>query len=244
VNRIALLLAASCVASCVLLVSPEEYGQRCRFEGEETACGQCIATQCQAKIDDCCRADSCAPGLDLIEECAKGDRHLCELVESDLQARDPARIALASCVHGACGALCRSGPSVSTTRCEQSSLGRGKTCSCKVESPANDADCSEITNPETVCCAPQSWPAAGQKCTCNTISCNASADGCFCLLFDVPSGSAVCDGAICCLSGDSCRCGSKACSGSAVQVASCSLDTIGCPPNQKRVVSCAASAPP
>lgn len=244
-HRIAVALAASCVASCILLVSPDDYGQHCRFEGQDTACGQCITTQCQAPLDDCCLTDSCAPGLNLIEQCAKGDRQLCELVESDLQARDPKRIALAACVHSACGALCKAGaPPARITKCEQSSLGRGKTCSCRIGAETNQADCSEIGYPQTVCCAPQSWPAEGQKCTCNTIACNPSSSGCSCLLFDIPSESAVCNGDVCCLDGDSCRCGSKACSSGSVQVASCTIDTIGCPPNQKRVESCAVSATP
>jgi hypothetical protein len=243
-RSLALSLTAAGVASCVLLVAPDDYGPHCRFAGQDSVCGQCIAQKCGAQIDDCCRTDACAPGLALIERCASGDRQLCGIVESDLQASDPHRVELARCVSTQCKVTCTTGVPASITKCAPSSFGLGKTCSCAVTADPNVVACSESAFAETRCCAPASWPAAGQKCACQVLACTPTADGCACTLYDGPAELSTCNGPICCLDADTCRCGSKPCGSLSTPVDSCTLATIGCPPSQKHVTTCTATAAP
>lgn len=243
-RRVALVAAVASLAGCILLVSPRDYGEHCKFGGEATACGQCIAQSCQAVVDTCCRNDSCTPGLNLVEHCASGEQTPCELLQSDLQATDPHRVELARCVSTQCAATCKGeAPTTNITKCSSSSFGLGNTCSCSVTADPNGVACSEAAFPLTRCCAPQTWPAAGQKCTCEILACTSTTDGCACLLYDGPAESSMCTDAICCLDHDSCRCGSKPCGSSSTQVPSCNLAAMECPPAQKHVASCTATAP-
>src|SRR5690349_9770587 len=92
---------------CVLLVSPEHYGEHCRFAGETTQCGQCLLERCRAEIDAACLEHD---ALDALDRCA--DKHECESLKQRAASNQAAR-----CATEACGAVCRSLAGTSRTAC-------------------------------------------------------------------------------------------------------------------------------
>lgn len=239
-------------ASCVLLVSPSTYGDRCKLSGEETLCGRCLRDRCQPMIDGCCKDASCSATLNAVESCAVHSDSTC----NDLATRKsaPARDGeLATCAMTQCAAVCRAFSGTSETKCAEPVFGRGATCSCVLATAAgNDFECSPESYPATLCCAPSSWPADGLECTCLPLGCHATPDGCSCALVDTPPDKSACSADKCCTSTidpDQCVC-RKDCFDAERRVPSCSLTAqvanvpaIGCKKGQIRVKSCAIRKP-
>jgi len=233
-------LAAASVVSCVLFVSPDDHGTRCRFAGEETACGACLRERCQTDIDACCRVPACDKTLTEIDACAQGDRARCSVATSDHAAAEPTRASLAICLATKCREACLAPATTSITECSRPSFSGGHACTCVVSASPNDERCSEAVLPETICCAPQGWPGPGLRCSCRTVSCGPSSGGCGCFLADGTPRGADCRAAVCCQDNDVCRCGSAPCDPHEKPVAACSRATLGCALGQVRVASCEA----
>ncbi|CAN5925209.1 hypothetical protein BH11MYX4_BH11MYX4_19840 [soil metagenome] len=243
ITRLAVTGALLALAGCILLVSPDDYGEHCGFRGQDTTCGTCLATKCRAALDACCRDDGCAPTLSIVERCATGDQAACASAESEESAASPTRIALARCLVDGCQTTCRTGtPTRSITQCSVPAFGRGQACTCVVSASPNDTACNEQAFPNTVCCAPSGWPGASLRCSCRAFDCQPTSDGCLCALTDGASEGTQCGGAICCLDHDVCQCGSRPCLAADQQVPSCDFSKVGCAVGQQRVTSCAAEA--
>jgi hypothetical protein len=243
--RAATVLASLALASCVLLVSPKTYGDRCKFGGEETACGRCLRDRCQTAIDGCCKDDTCAGTMTALEGCAQ--RGACDELTSKKGATGN-DLAVTSCAETLCAAVCRSFTGGSDTKCGEPVFGRGATCSCKPAPGAgNDFECSPATYPGTVCCAPEGWPATGLECTCLPLGCHPIPEGCSCALVDTPPDQTECSASTCCVSTvdpDQCVC-RPGCFDNETKVAACAVTAqtatgpvIGCKKGQKRVDSC------
>ena len=243
-RRIALAGAlAGSLASCVLLVSPQSFGEHCRFEGETTPCGQCIRTRCEADVDGCCRESSCDATLAAVESCAAGDVATCDAVTSLRASAVTTKAAVGRCLDERCRAECSAPSARSKTRCLIPTFGRGETCSCTLSTTPNDVTCSEGALPQAICCAPEGWPAEGLRCTCKAPSCGATNDGCRCILGDAPSEGNLCSAKICCVRNDVCACSSAACLAGERSVPSCERAELGCGQDLVRVKSCVIAAP-
>jgi hypothetical protein len=239
------LLAVLPVAGCVLLVAPESYGDSCRFAGKGTPCGTCVAQACQPAVDACCRDDGCATVLELFERCASGDPAGCRSLTLDEQSPQESSRDLATCVASRCRAECALGSTTSKTECNVPLFGNGMSCSCTISDQANDTACSTAAFPDTVCCAPSSWPAPAQRCSCLTLGCspNASTGECLCGLFDSSSSLHACQAAHCCARRDVCTCQAAPCEPGDTVVPRCELSVIACPVGQVRVDSCSVPVP-
>lgn len=249
-GRAALVAAGFVAASCVLVVSPATYGGRCKFEGEDTACGQCLRDRCQPAVDACCTDDACTPTLGVLESCITRKDASCDDLASR-KARGGHDGDLATCATTTCGAVCRSFTGKSQTECKEPAFGRGATCACRpAPSAGNDFECSSETYPGRVCCAPEGWPADGLECTCQPLGCHPIPNGCSCALVDTPPEITRCGDqtlTTCCASKvdhDQCVC-RDSCFDNERLVPSCSVTTqdangvvIGCKKGQHRVASC------
>jgi len=246
------MLAVACLSGtgCILLVSSQDYGLTCHFEGMDTACGACIASHCQPDVNVCCSDPGCAAGgstLGLVESCATGDKASCMLIPEDIQAAAQSRVNLARCAYDHCNPTCLGAAATSSTNCSLPEFGLGKTCMCTVETPTktNLVACSAAKFPGTKCCAPKGYPATGLECTCNVIACIASGATCDCELYDSQTGSIQeCGGGAglhCCEAYDNCMCSSEPCDPTTKEVPKCDLDVIRCPVNFTEVASCAVS---
>ena len=212
---------------CILVVSDDvpESGEHCRFSGEDGQCGRCIQQQCRPAVDACCAELACDATLAAVESCATIADAGCDALETDGSE-------LGACVSNRCGAVCERRIAPSTTFCREPPLGEDAACECDQSNPANDFICSEAAYPETVCCAPPGWPAAGLECSCRPLGCNPSEGGCLCALVDyVPDGS-VCQAPPCCVDGDVCTCRQSGCFDWETPVSACTIDVVGCPPEQ------------
>jgi hypothetical protein len=245
-------------ASCVLLVSPATYGERCKFEGEDTTCGRCLRDRCQGSIDACCTDDTCGATLGVLESCAlHGDATCGDLTSRKALASHDGE--LATCATTRCGAVCRGFTGTSDTKCSEPVFGRGATCSClPTPGAGNDFLCSPETYVDTLCCASDSWPAPGFECSCLPLGCHGTPEGCSCALVDTPPDQKECGGpgaggaTTCCVSlldPDQCVCRGS-CFDQERKVPSCSLaaadangPAIGCKKGQKRVASCTLRSP-
>lgn len=232
-------VAAPLLVSCVLFVSPDTFGDHCRFANASTPCGQCIVTRCQTDVDACCTDDACnGETLSNLETCAGGDVATCDRLATLKSAAAPSRVGIARCVDERCRADCSSPSSRTNTKCTLSSFGKGESCSCVVSATPNDVQCSEASVPDSICCAPPGWPAESLRCTCKAVSCSPTGDGCRCLLIDAPSEGKTCTGTKCCQNDDICTCGTAACIPPEKPVTSCGRPTIGCANGLTRVSSC------
>jgi hypothetical protein len=232
----------SVTASCILFVSPEPGGAHCRFAGEDTACGKCIAFTCQEAVDRTCvaRPDTLAR----LDACASRRDSSCDALRADRSSAETAE--LASCVTTRCAGSCAEAVGTSLTRCAPEPYGDGRQCACSVSSDkANDFACAEAVQPGTICCAAAGWPAEGLSCRCHVFDCNpnSTGTGCFCSLSAYTSGSPLCEGVGCCANGNQCRCGGRACSGDDRPVTSCTRDVVACGEGQVRVESCSIRSP-
>ena len=232
------------LASCVLVVSPETYGEHCRFAAETTACGACLRERCENAIDACCSDTACGAMPD-VDRCARGESGACEALGARGNASGAPERDTGSCAATQCAAVCRTFTGASTTTCTEPPSGRGATCSCKTAGTmaANDFECSPAAFVGTVCCAAPSWPAEGQECTCRPLGCSTTPEGCFCQLAFTPQTSQTCEGTTCCQEddGDQCACRAR-CFDREHQVPRCAALPIetgaGCKNGQVRVDSC------
>ena len=232
---------AALATSCVLFVQPDTYGANCQIASEETSCGSCLVTSCQAEINACCKDSTCA-APNTLDACARGDAGGCDALRALASSANASERAVGTCAMQ-CAAVCRSFSGTSLTTCQEPSFGRGVTCTCSpaMAGTGNDFDCSPSSYAGTVCCAPTSWPDEGLECSCRPLGCTEEADGCFCQLVDTPPSSQSCAAANCCAIDDQCTCRPSCFTGERT-VPSCTaptLDTgLGCAQGQKRVASC------
>jgi hypothetical protein len=247
VAPLAVVIASLLAASCVLLVSPTTYGDRCKFTGEDTACGKCLRDRCQTAIDGCCKDDTCAGALTTLESCATRGDGACEEL-ANRKGGAGSDLAVTTCATTLCAAVCRSFAGASDTTCGERAFGRGATCTCNSAPGAgNDFECSPATYPGTVCCAPDGWPATGLECTCLPLGCHPIPEGCSCSLVDAPLDQTECRATTCCASDiypDECVC-RPTCFDNETRVPGCSVTAqktngpvIGCKKGQNRVESC------
>ena len=238
--RALVLLLSFVVVGCMLVVSPDTYGDRCRFAGDDTSqCGLCVASRCRAEVDACCRDGACDATMRALDGCSdKHDGNCATLASSNTD--------LGRCVAAKCAAVCVTLTGTSATTCREPHLGEGSVCTCDGASTAgNDFICSQAAYPDTICCAPPGWPAPGLACSCTPLSCTPTADGCFCALADfTPPKSRECSGgptSTCCADHDKCTCRARAsCYAGEHPVPSCEIRNVGCKENQQRVDSCSA----
>lgn len=231
--------SALLLVSCILVVSPERFGDQCRIAGEETQCGACVVERCQAAANDCCLTDSCSATLRAVETCGNQHDGSCAF------ATDAASNSLAKCVAESCGGVCVPLAGTPSTACREPPIAQGGSCSCTYAGPGagNDFVCDPKAYAQTICCAPKGWPGAGQECVCKSIDCAPRIDGCSCITIEHASANNECTGAICCSDHDSCRCSSEACFSFQTQVPSCTLAVLACDKDQIRVDSCSLRAP-
>jgi hypothetical protein len=226
------------LVGCILAVSPERYGDTCRFEGEDTQCGACVVDRCRTEMNDCCSDEACDATVRTVESCASRHDQSCAEI-----ANGAGRFALARCVTEKCGGVCVAFAGSSLTSCKEPLLDESAACSCRYSGGGNDFACNPAAYRDTICCAPNGWPGVGLECSCRPIECNASAGGCFCLTVEGTPTQRECTGPICCAQNDSCSCGSKPCFQFQTQVATCNLAAVGCRENQIRVDSCSLRKP-
>src|SRR5262249_31108113 len=143
-------------------------GDHCRFRGQDSGCGDCIASRCRAEVDDACFDDAL---ISAVEHCAADG--VCGSVP-------PSRIA--SCMSSRCAPVCFTRTGTSATHCSESFVSQGFACSCETDGPPNDFTCSPAVYPRTRCCAPKSWPGPALLCNCNAVQCTPTSDGCVCTL--------------------------------------------------------------
>ena len=128
-------LVASLVG-CMLVVSPEEYGTVCRFRGEDTQCGACIAANCQAAVDECCRDEGCTQPLRSLDDCAEHHTQECNTLKGT--TIPTSAVGLAQCMKSKCDAACSELKGAPTTSCREPRLGEGSACTCNSGGDAND----------------------------------------------------------------------------------------------------------
>ncbi len=219
---------AACLGGCILLVSPREVGDRCVFQGENTACGMCLLARCATAINAACANASV---LGSLEECASSGDAACDRIP----ASD-----VATCLTTKCAALCYTKVGLSQTRCTDSFVSPGLACSCQTSSAANDLACTSVTYPRTRCCAPSAWPGPALECACNAVTCVPTSDGCNCVLGDNLDSTTAeeCRGPHCCAVEDRCQCRARACTVGEREVAVCNKDQLACPSGTAQVSSC------
>lgn len=236
------LAASSALVGCILLVDAPEIGPSCAFAGKETDCGTCITRRCSTQLDACCGDDWCDGLVRDVEGCATARDERCAAIRavanasasaSSSSAARPERAALASCVATYCRGVCEPAAPTSSTYCTETRFGAGQACLCRLGTtaqPANRYRCDAAAFPENRCCAPPGWPSAGNECTCFTVSCTPTADGCSCFLTDTfdARGTRTCEGPHCCQTSSNCRCGPSPCGTGEVPVDSCNATTTPC----------------
>jgi hypothetical protein len=231
------------LAGCILLVSPKDYGSTCHFLGMNTSCGSCIQSQCQDDVNRCCKDTSCSSKLAAVDECASGDGGACAEIAVMTASLNRNGSALAVCIERSCPNSCVSHSSTSKTNCYVPEFCSGSACQCSYSpGTSNDVVCSSSAFPETLCCAPEDWPAPGLHCSCEQLACCSTMEGCDCLLSQGPSTTHTCTASICCAYQNGCSCGNQPCLSQETQVTSCSLSVIGCPAGNKKVTSCSIGA--
>lgn len=231
--------------SCVFVTKSSDIGAHCAFSGRDSDCGKCLVARCQSEIDACCADSACGGVIGLVEACATNLDEACDAARS--VANESRRQSLASCLKERCGGACANAPKSSSTVCADTKFGFGAACSCTAATalggPANRFQCSPEAVPNTRCCAPPSWPSAGNACSCLTITCAPTSDGCNCFLtasYDPNAQSQrVCEGQYCCRGPQGCRCSAQPCTRSdETKVDRCDLTTLACPVGSQDVAQC------
>jgi hypothetical protein len=231
-------VAPGLMAGCVLLVSPPEGDETCRLDISGTFCGICIVQHCQDAVNDCCADTQCRELLAQVDDCARSANENCEAFKK-LSLGKSTGSALSQCVQRECPGRCEA-VGTSSTFCLDMPSSAQTACSCSYGEGSNPLVCSPLEFPDTLCCAPEGWPAAGQQCSCKPIGCQPSPDGCICELVDYssPALARSCEGVYCCAADDTCVCGSTPCPAYHTPVARCSLEVLSCPRQQNRLPSC------
>jgi hypothetical protein len=238
-SRPALALSALVAAAsgCILFVndSRSSLGSTCKFQGSDTPCGQCVATQCVSQLDKCCGDSSCEQQLTWLDQCVgNSDDISCQVLGSS--APD-----LVSCMYSHCGACPGSDAGTAGGSGHPSCTTYSGYCICIMETTSGTGGtCTPQTITPGLCCASSGYPAAGTSCICETFSCNVTSYGADCSLSETPTGttSYADPNALCCSSGSDCSCNEQidSCNGF-TQVGACTVDTIGCPSGTS-VTSC------
>jgi hypothetical protein len=233
-SLVAALVLTACSVSCILVVSPDDHGTRCRFAAEkETACSRCLTSRCSAEIDATCFDEGV---LSIAEQCAVAGDDACNRVPAS---------PLATCLQTRCNALCYAKTGASQTRCTESFVSAGLACSCTTSTTApTDLACNSEVYPRTRCCAARGWPAPPAECTCNAVACVALSDGCLCHLTDNLDESTATDckrtpDTHCCAVEERCQCRVRTCGLGEREVDVCNKAEITCPKNTVEVASCA-----
>lgn len=238
--RFAFSAFALLLIGCVLVVTPAEHGDRCRFQGETSQCGACVQASCQAQVDGCCGSAACAPTLRALDDCATKHDGSCGSLTT-------ASNDLGRCIATSCAAVCAPLTGRSATKCEE--LRGAEACRCETTADeANDVVCSEASFAPTLCCAPIGWPAPVQECTCAPLSCSPIREGCFCSLAPRATTGSACGGSDggtpCCAQGDTCTCRASGCFPFERPVPRCELGQVTCPEGQAEVASCSVRVTP
>lgn len=104
---IALVATACAASSCILAVpAPNDVSETtCKFQGLDSACGQCIQKSCQAAVNACCLDGGCGDTLSALDRCAPAPtQDACAgLVDPSSNA---AADAVRTCIGQSCGAEC------------------------------------------------------------------------------------------------------------------------------------------
>lgn len=233
ISRVAAIALLS--TGCILVVSPERYGDHCRFAGVTSQCGACLVQHCTTEIDAACVDDAT---IAAVESCT--ERHDCTAIT----ALAPAGGSVTACLAASCSAVCRTLPGTSLTVCSEPSLSEGTACKCTSGASTNDFACDPNVYPATICCAPAGWPSEGQACTCAQLACTATTDGCACGITTIAPSNPLCTGVICCADQEKCVCGARACYAFEKKVDACVLKEILCAKGQVKVESCSVRSPP
>jgi hypothetical protein len=239
ISRIAAIALLS--TGCILVVSPERYGDHCRFAGVPSQCGACLAQKCTTEIDAVCDDSRTMAAID---SCA--EKYDC----SALEALAPADGVVSVCVAKNCGAVCRTLAGKSLTACSEPSLSEGTACKCTVGPSTNDFACDPKVYPDTICCRPAvGWPSDGQACTCAPLACNPTTDGCACGITTIAPSNPTCTGGTCCVDRvdqEKCSCRATGCFDTETKVDMCAINIkeIGCAKGQVKVESCSVRSPP
>lgn len=251
-------LAASLLVSCILVVpAPAEHlGGTCRLTDDEReeSCGECVEEHCQDELDECCRVgDSCEPAIHDIVACA--------IYQScDPAGSSAAETALRTCRARSCASDCtlqgetgevddpdmrEDAGDAATARggvvCND--FGSGCICQVAANKPSSGRCRPPNNNEDYLCCASAKYPAAG-ACSCFSIGCVESSNGClceqqqsnqesFCGLTNSGEGT-------CCANGSSCHCDDSRyeCPEDSEPVSSCSASDVGCEAGEKEVNDC------
>jgi len=235
----------------------------CRFSGDtKTACGICIATNCQLEVNTCCTTSSCQGDLSFLDSCAgSGDVDACAVLLQGASYDDSSGdfSDLATCAKqctscggsdgGLSGLLDGSpgGPANGISCTSQGSSG----CSCLAEAATSPNTVVCDTSGFTTCCASTSYPSLGGSCSCSDYACVTDGEGdCYCsanpdlLLGDgTPTSSCTTGGGatICCLNNEGlCFCnGTQSSCGSGTMVDACGATMSGvCGTGESSVLSC------
>ena len=235
------------LAGCIAFVSvPDVSDDTCRVRGDEKPCGACVASRCGAQVRACCGDKVCDATLSLLEACSDpGGGPECASLLNAAQGTGEGS-ALQTCIREKCGAFCQSVSGRSNTACQEPAGAAGTSCSCVMSSTPNDVVCSAASVPSTLCCAPSTWPAEGQACKCEPLNCVPTTAGCTCGLLSYRSASSSdrCTGGKCCVFRSECRCGPfDSCSSDETEVAECNLNVVTCSGSQVNVPSCSLRTP-
>jgi hypothetical protein len=246
------LVATLAAAGCIAFVNddPSSLTTTCHFDGDDTACGRCVATSCAQALDTCCGDSVCSQtSLPLLASCFQASS-LC----STFLTSSPD---LATCIATSCGACNGAGtvtpdggkdtsdagtfkasdgavppaPDAGTTDCTPI----GDSCFCSLGSP-NGVTCNQAgIKGGGLCCASYGWPTAtGGTCECEPFSCTPESFGIECRLGSDSTGTLSCSGG--CSYGTYCECTGETCDGT--QVAQCDVTQVGCDSSEVQVTSC------
>jgi hypothetical protein len=165
------------IAGCVLFVDTSDYGSSCQFQGQGTACGQCVAARCQAAVNDCCMASECSAAMGELDACATGQG--CASLFGEPQ-RLGTEYALAQCVQTQCASVCSTvgTPQGGPVSCDNDPafIAGAPSCTCVGVGGLGGA-CSPASLGDAgvgvLCCADNGYPTkANSACHCQTISCS------------------------------------------------------------------------
>jgi hypothetical protein len=224
---------------CIFFVNddPSKLGSTCHFQGESTACGQCVATTCAKQLDACCASSSCASSLSSLDQCA-ADADVVACGQLTTLAPD-----LGSCIESACAACGGSDAGVEAAAGSTNCYKSGDSCFCSAgQQHANGFVCNTGTLPGPgLCCADYGWPqATASQCSCEPFSCTQESGGGICSLGVDSTLTTSWSGTGCCSLGTTCLCddSTSSCPGSETQVDTCTVAAIGCGSSQVQVTSC------
>ncbi|HEY3821640.1 MAG TPA: hypothetical protein VGL81_30950 [Polyangiaceae bacterium] len=228
---LAVVATLGALSGCILFVNDDQpYGKTCKFQGSDTACGECITTACASELDACCGDKSCESQLTWLDECVSdSDAISCQVLASSAPS-------LVTCLEQRCGACpgsdggAGSGSGGGGTASPSCSTYTGY-CICVADGSSGGGTCSPETVSPGLCCAGSGYPADGTSCTCETFSCTVTSDGADCSLGETPTGTSSYSGNVCCSTGSGCYCSDSldSCDDDETQVDECTVDAVGCP---------------